>query len=78
MCNNKVRKQNIIPPYLLEYIAETCDANDKEYVLKTLDHVNKLMKQSTKEAPLNSEDDPLLYKNKKMSEPEGSCPFSGK
>ncbi|KLU16029.1 MULTISPECIES: protealysin propeptide domain-containing protein [Xenorhabdus] len=72
MSNNKAIKQNIIPPYLLEYLAKTCNANDKEYVLNTLDHVNKLMKQSTKEEALNSEDDPLLYKNRKNPEPEDS------
>ncbi|MDC9592707.1 protealysin propeptide domain-containing protein [Xenorhabdus sp. IM139775] len=78
MNNHKVRKKNIIPPYLLEYIAETCDEHDKEYVLNTLDHVNKLIKQSIKENSLSSEDDPLLYKNKKLSTPEGSYPLSGK
>ncbi|CAM3782491.1 protealysin propeptide domain-containing protein [Xenorhabdus thuongxuanensis] len=78
MIDNKAKKQNIIPPYLLEYIAKTCDTNDKKYVLKTLDHVNKLMKQSTKEDTLNSEDDPLLYENIKNPEPEDSYLFPGK
>ncbi|MBE8595949.1 protealysin propeptide domain-containing protein [Xenorhabdus sp. BG5] len=72
MIDNRTRKQNIIPPYLLEYIAKTCDVNDKKYVLQTLDHVNKLMKQSTKEDALNSGDNSLLYKNKKNTEPEDS------
>ncbi|BET97382.1 protealysin propeptide domain-containing protein [Xenorhabdus taiwanensis] len=78
MIDNKAKKQNIIPPYLLEYIAKTCDTNDKEYVLKTLDHVNKLMKQSTKEETLDSGDDPLLYKNRKKPESEDSYSLSGK
>ncbi|PHM63277.1 protealysin propeptide domain-containing protein [Xenorhabdus ishibashii] len=62
MSNNQTRKQNIIPPYLLECIAKSCDDNDKKYILKTLDHVNKLMKQSTKDDILNSEGEPLLCK----------------
>lgn len=72
MIDNRARKQNIIPPYLLEYIAKNCDVNDKKYVLKTLDHVNKLMKKSTKEDTLDSENNPLLYKNRKNPEPEDS------
>ncbi|MDC9605339.1 protealysin propeptide domain-containing protein [Xenorhabdus griffiniae] len=72
MIDNRARKQNIIPPYLLEYIAKNCDANDEKYVLKTLDHVNKLMKQSTKEDTLDSENNPLLYKNRKNPKSEDS------
>ncbi|OTA19349.1 peptidase M4 [Xenorhabdus beddingii] len=45
MSNNKIEKQNIIPPYLLESIAKNCDSDDdKECILKTLNHVNQLMK----------------------------------
>ncbi|PHM73585.1 protealysin propeptide domain-containing protein [Xenorhabdus kozodoii] len=77
MSNNKARKQNIIPPYLLEYIAKICDANDQKCVLNTLDHVNKLMKQSTTESALDSKDEPVVYKNKNL-EPEESYSLSGK
>ncbi|OTA15260.1 peptidase M4 [Xenorhabdus vietnamensis] len=78
MNNNRTSKQNIIPPYLLEYIAKTCDANDKESVLNTLDHVNKLMEKSISEDPSDPKDDPLFYKNKNFSESEGSYQLSGK
>lgn len=72
MIDNRARKQNIIPPYLLEYIAKNCDVNDKKYVLKTLEHVNKLMKQSTKEGALDSENNLLSYKNRKNPKSEDS------
>ncbi|OKP03960.1 protealysin propeptide domain-containing protein [Xenorhabdus eapokensis] len=74
MSNNEARKQNIIPPYLLEYIAKTCDANDKECVLNTLEHVNKLMKNSINKNALNSQDDPLIYKKKPEPEDSYSLP----
>ncbi|MDC9597133.1 protealysin propeptide domain-containing protein [Xenorhabdus anantnagensis] len=80
MSKNKSSKQNIIPPYLLEYIAKTCDANDKECILNTLDHINKLMEKSINEASSAPKDDPLLYKNRSIpkSEGEGSYQSSGK
>ncbi|AYA39482.1 hypothetical protein HZS38_02130 [Xenorhabdus nematophila] len=68
MCNNKVSKQSIIPPYLLEYIAKTCDDNDKECVLNTLEHVNNMMKKSVEEDSLKHKDNSIIYNKKTLSE----------
>ncbi|MDC9589763.1 protealysin propeptide domain-containing protein [Xenorhabdus sp. XENO-10] len=80
MSNNKSSKKNIIPPYLLEYIAKNCDANDKKCILNTLEHVNKLMEKSINEASSDPKDDPLFYKNRNIPKPEGkgSYQLSGK
>ncbi|MBI6547472.1 protealysin propeptide domain-containing protein [Xenorhabdus lircayensis] len=72
MSDNRASKQNIIPPHLLECIAKNCDESDKKYILKTLDHVNKLMKKSVKKDALDSEDKSMNYDNKKLTEPENS------
>ncbi|MDX7988897.1 peptidase M4 family protein [Xenorhabdus sp. 12] len=45
MLNNQIKlnKSGIIPPYLLEYVVNICDQDDKSYILKTLHHVYNLM-----------------------------------
>ncbi|KMJ43248.1 protealysin propeptide domain-containing protein [Xenorhabdus khoisanae] len=65
MNSNQINKKNIIPPYLLECIAKNCDTEDKEFILKTLDHVNQLMKHSPREnKPHANEDNSSLYNDK--------------
>ncbi|AOM39321.1 protealysin propeptide domain-containing protein [Xenorhabdus hominickii] len=64
MQDSETRKHNIIPPYLLEHIAKGCDENDKACILRTLEHVNKLMKDSVKEDALNPKDINSINKNK--------------
>ncbi|MDX7988896.1 hypothetical protein FE392_16450 [Xenorhabdus sp. 12] len=78
MKKNKKGKKNIIPPYLLEYIANNCDSSDKKCILNTLEHVNELMKKSAKEAPHPPKDKPVIYNKKKPPETENTCPSSGK
>ncbi|MDX8000921.1 peptidase M4 family protein [Xenorhabdus sp. Reich] len=48
MYNNKIRlnKSGIIPPFLLEYVVKDCGQIDKNYILKTLNHVYSLMHSS--------------------------------
>ncbi|MBC8945855.1 MULTISPECIES: protealysin propeptide domain-containing protein [Xenorhabdus] len=63
MCN-VTNQPSIIPPHLLEHIAKSCDENDKEHVLKTLDHVKSLMKQSATNPPLRKKDRLQIDKGK--------------
>ncbi|CDL81144.1 M4 family metallopeptidase [Xenorhabdus szentirmaii] len=48
MYNNKIQlsSSGIIPPFLLEYVVKDCDQIDKDYILKTLTHVYRLMNTS--------------------------------
>ncbi|PHM38295.1 protealysin propeptide domain-containing protein [Xenorhabdus innexi] len=55
MCNS-TNQRCIVPPHLLEYIAKHCDEKDKEYVLRTLEHVNSLMSKSAQKPPLQKKD----------------------
>ncbi|MDE9544093.1 hypothetical protein KKJ06_14320 [Xenorhabdus bovienii] len=70
MRNSKIDKYNIIPPYLLEYIANNCDENDRECVLRTLKHVNNTMKDSAKEEEALHPEDNLSTDNKKINKPD--------
>ncbi|MDE9429466.1 protealysin propeptide domain-containing protein [Xenorhabdus bovienii] len=67
MRNSKIDKYNIIPPYLLEYIANNCDENDKECALRTLEHVNSLMKNSAKEEKISQPENNLSIDKKKIT-----------
>ncbi|PHM46228.1 peptidase M4 [Xenorhabdus mauleonii] len=78
MNNNKKCKKKIIPPYLLEYIANNCDSNDKKCILNTLEHVNELMKKSVKEDPHPPKDNSIIYNKKTLPETENTCSSSGK
>ncbi|WP_340607867.1 protealysin propeptide domain-containing protein [Xenorhabdus bharatensis] len=63
MCN-LTNQRCFVPPHLLEYIAKHCDEKDKEYVLKTLDHVNSLMKKSAENSSLQKKDITKIDKEK--------------
>ncbi|MDR0218753.1 MAG: hypothetical protein LBI71_07720 [Enterobacteriaceae bacterium] len=55
MCN-ETTPRSIISPHLLQYIAKNCDEDDKKYILRTLNHVNGLMKESAKQSLSRTKD----------------------
>ncbi|CDL81146.1 protealysin propeptide domain-containing protein [Xenorhabdus szentirmaii] len=70
MSKDEKIKKNIIPPSLLEYISNNCDANDRQCILQTLNHVNKLMKKSIKEEVPISKDNVTSNNKEKIAESE--------